>query len=309
MARILLTGANGFLGTALLKHPAFHGALAVGRTPPIQSARFLTISLDPTSDYSNILSEVDVVVHVAARAHVMDDRSDDPLQEYRFINTLATLNLANQAVNKGVKRFIFISSIKVLGEKTVHGRPFTTDDPLTPQDPYGVSKAEAEIGLKKLAKESNMEVVIIRPPLVYGKGVKGNFAKLLKLAALQIPLPLRAIKNRRSLVGLENLVDLISTCLEHPKAKNETFLVSDDHDMSTPELLALISETGRYKSRLFKCPPSLLLAMFSCIGKSGIYERLCGSMHVDITHTKKQLNWSPPFTPEDCLGNCWFDRV
>ena len=122
MPRILLTGANGFLGTALLKHPAFHGALAVGRTPPIQSARFLTISLDPTSDYSNILSEVDVVVHVAARAHVMDDRSDDPLQEYRFINTLATLNLANQAVNKGVKRFIFISSIKVLGEKTVHGR-------------------------------------------------------------------------------------------------------------------------------------------------------------------------------------------
>ena len=309
MPKILLTGGSGFLGKALLEHPSFHGALVVGRSPPCQGVRFLPISLDPSSDYTQILSDIDILVHVAARAHVMDEMSDNPLQEYRNINTLATLNLAKQAANNGIKRFIFISSIKVLGEQTKLGRPFTSEDPFNPQDPYSISKAEAEIGLKNLVKESNMEVVIIRPPLVYGKGVKGNFAKLLKLAALQIPLPLRSIKNRRSLVGLENLVDLISTCLEHPKAKNETFLVSDDHDMSTPELLALISKTGRYKSRLFKCPPSLLLAMFSCIGKSGIYERLCGSMHVDITHTKKQLNWSPPFTPEDCLGNCWFDRV
>lgn len=309
MPEILLTGGSGFLGRALLKHPSFHQALVAGRTSPGQGVRFSPISLDSRSDYTHILSEIDIVVHVAARAHVMDEMSSNPIQKYRNINTLATLNLAKQAANNGIKRFIFISSIKVLGEQTKPGRPFTFDDPLDPQDPYAVSKAEAEIGLQQLAKKSNMEVVIIRPPLVYGKGVKGNFAKLLKLTPLQIPLPLGSIKNRRSLVGLENLVDLICICLEHQKAKNETFLVSDDHDMSTPDLLALISRSGGYKSRLFKFSTSLLMALFSCIGKSVIYERLCGSMQVDITHTKNQLSWSPPFTPEDCIGNCWSDRV
>lgn len=307
MVKILLTGGSGFLGKALLKHPSFHGALVVGRSSPGQGVRYIKITLDPFSDYTQILSDIDIVVHVAARAHVMDEISDNPLHEYRVINTLATLNLAKQAANNGIKRFIFISSIKVLGEKTKLGHPFTNEDCLKPQDPYGVSKAEAEIGLKKLAKKSNMEVVIIRPPLVYGKGVKGNFAKLYKLAALQIPLPLESIKNRRSLVGLENLVDLIATCLEHQKAKNETFLVSDDCDMSTPELISLISRTGNYKSILFKFPTSLLMVMFCCIGKSAIYKRLHGSMQVDITHTKNQLSWSPPFTPEDCLKNCWSD--
>lgn len=309
MPKILLTGGSGFLGRALLKHPSFNGALVVGRTSPGHGVTFSPILLDPCSDYTHILSNIDVVVHVAARAHVMNEMSDNPLKEYRDINTLATLNLANQAANNGIKRFIFISSIKVLGEQTKLGFPFTNNDPLDPQDPYAVSKAEAEIGLQKMAKKSNMEVVIIRPPLVYGKGVKGNFAKLLKLTARQIPLPLGSIRNRRSLVGLENLVDLICTCLEHQKAKNEIFLVSDDHDMSTPDLLALIARTGRYKSRLFKFSTGLLRTIFKCIGKSTIYERLCGSMQIDITHTKNQLGWSPPFTPEDCVVNCWSDQV
>jgi UDP-glucose 4-epimerase len=244
-------------------------------------------------------------VHMAARTHVMDETSKDPLQEYRSINTFATLNLAKQAAKNGVKRFIFISSIKVLGDKTERGRPFTNDCPFNPQDPYSVSKAEAEIGLLKLAKETNMEVVIIRPPLIYGKGVKGNFAKLLKLTTLPILLPLGSIKNKRSLVSIENLVSLITTCLVHPNAANEVFLVSDDCDMSTPELLDLIAKTGGYNSGLFKFSVNMLRLLLRCVGKIGIYERLCGSLQVNITHTKNQLGWAPLFSPKDCMKNCW----
>ena len=309
MSKILLTGGSGFLGTALLNHPAFSDALVVGRTPPKRNRSFLRMSLDPLSDYTDILSDIDIVVHVAARAHVMVEMLENPLKEYRNVNTFTTLNLARQAASRGVKRFIFISSIKVLGEKTKSGHPFTSCDPLNPQDPYGVSKAEAEIGLQQLTEKSNMEVVIIRPPLVYGKGVKGNFAKLLKLTALSIPLPLGSINNRRSLVCVENLVDLICTCLEHQKAKNQIFLVSDDHDLSTPDLLILISRAGKHKSRLFKFPISLLSIMLRFIGKSAIYDRLCGSMQVDITHTKTQLNWRPPFSPEEGLLGCWCHKV
>ncbi len=309
MPKILLTGGNGFLGSALLEQPAFHDALVVGRTPPTLHLNFSPISLDNTSEYKEILSGIDIVVHVAARAHVMDERSDNPLDEYLNINTHATLNLAKQAANEGVKRFIFISSIKVLGEQSVLGHPFNSTDHFNPQDPYSVSKVEAEIGLQKLMEETNMEVVIIRPPLVYGRGVRGNFAKLLKLAALPFPLPLGSINNSRSLVSIENLVDLICICLEHQKAKNQIFLVSDDHDLSTPELLSLICRVGRYKNRSFKFPVWLLALMLQCFGKVSIFEKLCGSMQVDITHTKTQLNWTPPFSPESCIENCWSDRL
>ena len=308
-SKILMTGGSGFLGTALLKNPPFNDALIVGRTPPNQGGQFLCISLDSSSDYTHILSDIDIIVHLAARAHVMDEVSKDPLQEYRSINTLATLNLAKQAANKGVKRFIFISSIKVLGEKTERGRPFTTDCPFNPQDPYSVSKVEAEIGLLKLAKKTNMEVVIIRPPLVYGKGVKGNFAKLLKLTKLPIPLPLGSIKNKRSLVSIENLVSLITTCLVHPNAANEVFLVSDDCDMSTPELLKLIAKTGGYNSSVFRFSTNLFRLLLRFVGKMDLYQRLCGSMQVDITHTKNQLGWVPLFGPEDCIKNCWPQKV
>lgn len=308
MPRILLTGGNGFLGSALLEKPAFHDALVVGRTPPILNINFSPISLDKVSDYKKILSGIDILVHAAARTHIMDERSNNPLAEYLNINTHATLNLAKQAANEGVKRFIFISSIKVLGEKSDFGHPFNSTDQFNPQDPYSVSKVEAEIGLQKLMEETNMEVVIIRPPLVYGRGVKGNFAKLMKLIALPFPLPLGSVNNKRSLVSIENLVDLICICLEHQKAKNQTFLVSDDHDLSTPELLSLICRVGRYKNRSFKFPVWLLALMLQCFGKSSIFERLCGSMKVDITHTKTQLNWTPPFSPESCIENCWSDR-
>jgi UDP-glucose 4-epimerase len=309
MPRVLLTGGSGFIGTSLLKHPAFDEALVIGRTQPIGCNNFRFKSLTSSTDFSSVLYNIEVVVHVAARAHVMHETSKDPLTEFRYINTLATLELAEQAMNAGVKRFIFISSIKVLGERTKKGQPFIVSAPLNPQDPYAISKAETESGLKKLAAMSDMEVVIIRPPLVYGKNVKGNFAKLLKLCASGIPMPLASIKNKRSLVAIENLVDLIVICMMNPKAKNQVFLVSDDCDMSTPELISLIALVGGYKSRLFKFPPKILEILLRCFVKTGMHERLCNSMQVDITYTKDQLNWTPPISPKDGIKNCWSNEL
>mgnify|MGYP006106927567 CR=1 FL=1 len=305
MPNILLTGGSGFLGAALLQNDLFKEALVVGRTRPKQCRHFSLVKLDACCDLAETLHDIDIVVHVAARAHVMNEKSVNPLDVYRDINTLATLNLAAQAARAGVKRFIFISTIKVLGNQTVGGRRFTSEDPLNPQDPYSISKAEAEMGLKKIMDQSDMDVVIIRPPLVYGQGVKGNFASLLKLASLSVPLPFGAIENRRSLVSLENLVDLICTCLDHPNAKNQTFLVSDDYDMSTPELCRLLAKTGGYNSRIFWFPGSLLWLGLRLIGKKAVYERLFGSMEVDIDFTKSHLNWKPPCDVKDSIVNCW----
>ena len=303
--KILLTGGNGFLGTHLLNNEVFKEALVVGRSPPSDCHNFITVSFDDTDNLASALCDIDVVVHVAARAHVMNEKIVNPLDEYRNINTLGTLNLAEQASLAGVKRFIFISTIKVLGEKTELGRPFTNLDPLNPQDPYSISKAEAEIGLKKIEKASSMDCIIIRPPLIYGKGVKGNFLNLLKLTALSVPLPVGAIKNKRALVSVENLVDLIATCVTHPSAKNKIFLVSDDRDLSTPELICMLSEAGGHKARIFRIPRIILYFFFKSIGKSSIYERLCGSMQVNIDYTKSQLDWIPPYKIEDSLVNCW----
>jgi len=305
MPNILLTGGSGFIGSALLQNNLFKEALVVGRTQPKKCRHFSPVNLDAHCDLTNTLRNIDIVVHVAARAHVMNEKSVNPIDLYRNINTLATLNLAEQAVKAGVKRFIFISTIKVLGDQTQGGRQFNSEDPLNPQDPYSISKAEAEMGLKKIMDQSDMEVVIIRPPLVYGQGVKGNFASLLKLTSLSVPLPFGAIENRRSLVSVENLVDLICTCLDHPNAKNQTFLVSDDYDMSTPELYRLLAKTGGYNSRVFWLPRSLLWLGLSLIGKKGVYERLFGSMEVDIDFTKSHLNWKPPFKVKDSIVNCW----
>ena len=305
MPNILLTGGSGFLGTALLQNDLFRQALVVGRTRPKQCRHFSLVNLDACCVLTDTLRDINIVVHVAARAHVMNEKSVNPLDVYRDINRLATLNLAEQAAKVGVKRFIFISTIKVLGNQTIGGRRFTSQDPLKPQDPYSISKAEAEMGLKKIMGHSDMEVVIIRPPLIYGEGVKGNFASLLKLASLSFPLPFGDVKNRRSLVSVENLVDLICTCLEHPNAKNQTFLVSDDYDMSTPELCRLIAEAGGYNSRIFWIPEKLLWLCLVLIGKKAIYKRLFGSLEVDIEFTKSQLNWKPPHDVRAAIVNCW----
>ena len=305
MSKVLLTGGSGFVGARLLQHPLFKEALTVGRTSPDKGGKFTYIPLTESSDYTEVLSDVNVVVHVAARAHMMNEIARDPLSEYRKTNTLATLNLAKQAIKAGVKRFIFISSIKVLGDNTEIGQPFSITDSLNPKDAYGVSKAEAEIGLMRLCRDSNMAFVIIRPPLVYGAGVKGNFEKLLQLISMRIPLPLGSVNNKRSMVSIDNLVDLICVCIKDIKAKNQIFLVSDDFDLSLPELLYELSKARSYECRLIKFPLGLLRLIFFCFGKSGIYNRLCRSMQVDLTHTKRQLEWEPPFSIQKSLSEVW----
>ena len=261
--------------------------------------------LDKPIDWSSVISGQDVVVHTAARAHIMKDECADPLSVYRAVNSAGTLNLASQAAAAGVKRFIFISSIKVNGEQTVTGQPFSWHDRPSPDDFYGTSKHEAEQGLRALASETGMEVVIIRPPLVYGPGVKGNFASMIKLVGKGLPLPLGAVHNKRSLVALDNLVDLIVTCIDHPGAANETFLVSDGEDLSTTQLLQGVAEAMGKPSRLIPVPVSLLQFGATLLGKKAVAQRLLGSLQVDISHTQKCLNWTPPLTVKQGLQRCF----
>ena len=305
LPKIVLTGGSGFLGHHLLKNEAFRRALAIGRTPPRDHQYFQLVSFDADDDLAGVFNDKEIVVHVAARAHVMNDTSKSPLNEFRLVNTVGTLNLAEKAAIAGVKRFIFISTVKVLGEQTEPGQAFKNGDSFNPQDPYSISKVEAEVGLKLIGEAHGMEIVIIRPPLVYGKGVKGNFASLLKLARFPIPLPFGSIQNKRSLVSVENLVDLIVVCLTHPKAKNQTFLVSDDDDMSTSILFSRLADAGGYKAYIFSFPLVLLSIALRVLGKSPIYARLCGSMQVNIDYTKSELSWTPPFKIQDSLSSCW----
>jgi len=279
--------------------------LAIGRTQPDNHRHFKNVSFDADDDLAEVFNDKEIVVHVAARAHVMNDTAKSPLNEFRHVNTVGTLNLAEKAAIAGVKRFIFISTVKVLGQQTEPGQAFKNGDSFNPQDPYSISKVEAEMGLKLIGEAYGMEIVIIRPPLVYGKGVKGNFSSLLKLARLPIPLPFGSIQNKRSLVSVENLVDLIVTCISHPNAKNQTFLVSDDNDVSTPELVTMLAEAGGYKAYILFFPLILLSTFFGLIGKKAIYDRLCGSMRVNIDYTKSQLSWEPPFKVNDSLASCW----
>ena len=303
--KIVLTGGSGFLGSHLLNHEAFQEALAIGRTQPLNHRHFQIVSFDANDDLAGVFNDKEIVVHVAARAHVMNDTAKSPLNEFRHVNTVGTLNLAEKAAISGVKRFIFISTVKVLGEQTEPGQAFKNGDSFNPQDPYSISKVEAEVGLKLIGEAHGMEIVIIRPPLVYGKGVKGNFASLLKLTRFPIPLPFGSIQNKRSLVSVKNLVDLIVVCLNHPNAKNQCFLVSDDDDMSTSTLFSRLAEAGGYKAYIFKFPLTLLNISLRVLGKSPIYERLCGSMQVNIEYTKSQLSWKPPYKVKDSLSSCW----
>jgi UDP-glucose 4-epimerase len=241
--KIIITGASGFLGLGVLNrlvHDEFY-CTSVGRCVlpsfPESMQVILNSPFDVESDWSDYLAGYDAVIHCAARVHVMNDRSSDPLAEFRQINVEGTLNLARQAAAAGVKRFIFVSSIKVNGEGTVPGTLYKADDVPAPVDPYGISKMEAEQGLQELAASTGMEVVIIRPVLVYGPGVKANFLSMMRWLNKGVPLPFGAIYNKRSLVALDNLVDLIVTCIDHPAAANQTFLVSDGEDLSTSELL------------------------------------------------------------------------
>lgn len=265
----------------------------------VEAVRVGGLSRD--TDWREALSDVDSVIHAAARAHVMHDEAEDPLAEYRRVNVEGTINLARQASTAGVRRFVFISSVKVNGEGTALDRPYTEDDIPAPVDPYGISKHEAEEGLRKVSADTGMEIVIIRPALVYGPGVRGNFLRLLWLADKGWPLPLGSIKNLRSFIGVDNLADLIVRCIEHPRAAGETFLAADGEDVSTPGLIGKISKLTGRSERLIDVPASVLRVLGSISGKRGAVDRLVGSLRVDATKARRMLDWHPPQSLESGL--------
>ncbi|MHC8354999.1 UDP-glucose 4-epimerase family protein [Pseudomonas sp. LB3P81] len=305
---VLLTGATGFVGGAILrrivnekKYPVI---AALRESSPalaeeVETVRFST--LDGQTSWKDCFTDTDVVIHSAARVHVMNDTEEDPLSAFRKVNVEGTLNLARQAFAAGVRRFVFISSIKVNGEGTIPPLAYEADGQSAPMDPYGLSKMEAEIALRKLAAETGREVVIIRPVLVYGPGVKANFLNMMRWLDKGVPLPFGAIHNNRSLVAIDNLVDLVLTCVGHPAAANQTFLVSDGEDLSTTVLLRKMSQALNAHARLIPVPSWILKTGASLLGKKALSQRLCGSLQVDITKTRSLLGWTPPVSVNDAL--------
>lgn len=304
---ILVTGATGFVGMALCHVlNASHAVRAVARLPGgaglPDSVEIVAGELSCDEDWSRSLAGVDAVIHCAARVHVMSEQSADPLAEFRRVNVDGTMHLAKQCALAGVRRFIFVSSIKVNGEQTRPGSPFVADQTPNPEDPYGISKKEAEDSLRTLAQETGMEVVIIRPPLVYGPGVKANFLTMMRWLKRGVPLPLGAVMcNARSLVALDNLVDLIVTCIDHPAAANQTFLVSDGESLSTTALLCRMGEALGRPARLIPVPVPLLQMGAVLLGRRDIAQRLCGSLEVDIGKTRELLGWTPPISVDEGL--------
>ena len=305
---IFVTGASGFVGQSLCSVLIERGGglrisirdKSSGKWPA--GVDVIEASLSPQQDWISALSGVSSIVHCAARVHVMNEDAGDPLTEFRRVNVDGTLRLALQAAEVGVRRFVFVSSIKVNGEHSQPGHSFTADEIPAPGDPYGVSKCEAEAGLRALSQETGMEVVIIRPPLVYGPGVKANFLAMMRWLQRGVPLPLGGVtENQRSLVFLDSLVDLIVTCIDHPAAANQTFLGSDDEDLSTAVLLRRMAAALGRPARLIPVPAGLITMGARLIGRPGIAQRLCGSLQVDIGKTKALLGWSPPFSVDEGL--------
>lgn len=307
MRTVVVTGAGGFVGGALcnaLYADGRHVRAVVRRPAPGLPAGVETVLVRDLLDrvaLATALEGADVVVHLAARVHVMREDMADPLTALREVNVAGTLALARQAAATGAKRFIFISSVKVNGEGTHPGHPFREADLPAPVDPYSVSKMEAEQGLMALAASTGMEVVVIRPPLVYGSGVRANFAALIRAVARGVPLPLGAISNHRSLVALDSLVDLIRTCLDHPAAANQTFFVSDGEDLSTPELVRRLARAMGRPVRLFPVPVSMLLAGATFLRKRDVAQRLLGSLQMDISKARDLLGWTPLVTVDEGL--------
>lgn len=324
---ILVTGATGFVGQALVKKLGADGhavkAVVRGHTerlpPSVEQLIFkdlVDLSSFGCQDRGNnraaetnesfgqlelALKETEVLIHTAARVHVMKERAENPLNLFKHFNTEATLALALKAASAGVKRFIFLSTIKVNGELTTGRVPFSEKDVCQPVDPYAISKMEAEKGLMEIAEKTGMELVIIRPPLIYGPGVKGNFARMIRWIDKGIPLPLGAINNQRSLLALDNLVDFICHCLEQPEAANQVFLISDEQDVSTTELLTKLAYAQGKKIKLFPAPVKLMASISVLLGKKEISDRLFGSLQIDSQKARNYLNWSPVVSMEEQL--------
>lgn len=315
--RVLVTGASGFVGKALARRVASEPGCSViaavrvlerggvaARGSHGAAVRWVELGdLAGAELNPDLFAGVDVVVHCAARVHVMHEIDADPLAAFRAVNVHGTLKLAQAAVQAGVKRFVFLSSVKVHGESTSSGKPFTADTALCPADPYAISKAEAEQALLALAAKIGLDVVIVRPPLVYGPGVNANFLSMMKWLNKRVPLPLGAIQNRRSLVALDNLIDLLMVCLDHPCAGGQAFLVSDGEDLSTTELLCRLGMALGKPARLVPVPPGLLRSSAVLLGKRAVMERICGSLQVDIERTRTVLGWSPPVSVDRALAS------
>jgi UDP-glucose 4-epimerase len=305
---IFITGSNGFIGERLSEvalKENFQCTLSM-RNHSVNSKKsdnssYFYKTIASNTDWSGAFTSIDCVIHTAALVHQMNGAASSGYQD---VNMHGTLNIAQQAADAGVKRFIFVSSIKVNGESTELRHPFKPDDDFIPTDPYALSKYEAEAGLRKIAEKTGMAVVIIRPPLVYGPGVKANFASMMKWVNRGLPLPLGGIKdNKRSLVAIDNLVDLIITCIAHPNAGNQTFLVSDDDDVSTSQLLTNMATALDVQNRFLPIPSLWFILAAKLIGKPAISQRLCGSLQVDISKTKKLLGWHPPHRSSDSMKN------
>jgi len=310
--RVAVTGATGFVGRCLIEKlvSSEFEVTAIARRRVDAAYERVVIkavgNFEDEADWPTSLLGQEVVIHCAARVHIMNDRTSNPLDEFRKVNVDGTLSLARGAALAGVKRFIFISSIKVNGEAT-HETLFAASDKPAPEDAYGLSKMEAERGLMQLAVETGMAVVIIRPPLVYGPGVKGNFASMIKLVRMGVPLPLGAIHNKRSLVSIDNLVDLIVRCIDHPAAANQVFLAGDGEDLSTTELLRGVGDAMGKPARLIPVPASMLQFGATLLSKKAMAQRLLGSLQVDISKTCEVLDWKPPYTVQEGLRRC-FER-
>lgn len=298
-SQVLVTGANGFVGSALCEalqkegHALRRAVRGSGDAGSPRATVFVG-DIGPETDWREALAGAACVVHLAARTHVMRETVANPLEEYRRVNVAGTLALAQQAAVAGVRQLVFLSSIKVNGEATV--RPLTEEDAPRPEDAYGISKWEAEQALRRVAQETGLEVAILRPPLVYGHGVKGNFLRLMNIVAAGWPLPLASVHNRRSLIYVENLVDAILHCLARPEAAGQTYLVSDGEDVSTPELIRGIAAALGVRPRLLPCPVALLRLGAAALGRAGDGTRLLGSLQIDNSKIRRELGWNPPDT-------------
>lgn len=297
----LVTGASGFVGSHLVTEMARRKLPALGITRSQMPGLVPVPSYGPEMDWREWLQGTSTVVHLAARVHVMRETAENPLALFREVNVNATLNLAKQAADTGVRRFVFVSSIKVNGERTEPGKPFTAGDPPDPQDPYGISKAEAEAALMALGQRTGMEITIVRPPLVYGQGVRGNFRSLMKWAASGVPSIFPLVKNKRSFIYVGNLCDLLITVLDHPAAKNRIFLASDGRDLSTHELLTQMARAaGRHPINL-PVPASILHGLGVLTGRQDVIARLTECLQVDVTSTCQSLGWHPQVPVDDAI--------